>query len=351
MAYYESHTHSAQYSNDAGATWIDFTSYVEAFTTHHGYQADRGTADISCYVYPSGLAENDLVILYIDDVLVFNGRMARPSLHYAGNSAVIACEDVMANLSYPWGGEGTDPELDEQFNRVYDDQVVSAIITNYCEAMGVDVSLHDIEDSTWNPCQIAPVVLRVGQTPLSQIREWDEIEGAWTASRNNGAITRRAIAIDPHTWFAADEGDNIISADRTPLGTESITNRWIVYGFEYEGGLIGGLGVGDFQLDNDNIPDPPKSRTRTVRSNFVQSDADALAFATAGVGRTNFPYDEDNITLLGNPNITIGLTMNISSSLLDHAGGPGSYRFIAEVSHRYGAGVGFETQVKCIRTE
>lgn len=352
MATLETHTHSAQYSADGGDTWIDFTAYVESFTTHHGYQADRGTAEISCYVYPSGLAENDLVILYIDDTLVFNGRMARPSLHYAGNSAVISCEDVLANLSYPWGGEGTDPELDEQFNRVYDDQVVSAIITNYCEAMGVPVELHDIEDSTWNPCQIMPVVLRVGQTPLSQIREWDEIEGAWTASRANGAITRRMVAVDPDAIEAhATEGDNIISADRTPLGTESITNRWIVYGFEYEGGLIGGLGVGDFQLDNENIPDPPKSRTRTVRSNFVQSDADALAFATAGVGRTNFPYDETNITLLGDPAITIGQTIQIDSALLDHAGDETSLRFIAEVSHRYGAGVGFETQVKCIRTE
>ncbi len=55
---------------------------------------------------------------------------------------------------------------------------------------------------------------------------------------------------------------NVISAERTPRGTDSIENRWIIDGFEWEGGRIGGVGVGDFQLDNANIPDPPKSPDR-----------------------------------------------------------------------------------------
>ena len=258
----------------------------------------------------------------------------------------------MANLSYPWGGEGTDPELDEMFNRVYESQAVSEIITNYCEALAVPISLHDIATSLWNPCQLVPVILRVGQAPITHIREWDSIEGTWTATRNNGAITRRPLAIDPFSVsFTATEGDNIISSERTPRGTDSIENRWIIDGFEWEGGKIGGVGVGDYQVDNANIPDPPKSRSRRLRSNFVQSDADALLFATAGVTRTNFPYDETHLTLLGDPNITIGQTGQIDSALLDHAGDSGSLRFVADVAHRYGAGVGFETQVTCIRTE
>lgn len=353
MTRHEIHTHQAFRSEDAGLSWIDFSSSVETIATHHATTADRGTAQINCTVYPSGLAVEQLIALFIDSELVFNGRVARPALHYVGQSVVIECEDVMANLSYKWGGEGLDPELDELGSRVYTDgALVSAIITNYCEALAVPVSLHDIADSTWSPCLIFPVTLRVGQQPITHIREWDEVEGCWTASRNNGAITRRPIAIDAGAVaFTATEGDNIISADRTPQGTESITNRWVVYGFEYEGGTFGGLGVGDYQLDNSNIPDPPKSHTRIVRSNFVQDDADSLTFATRGVGRTNFPYDETNLVLLGDPTITIGVTCQIDSVSLDHAGDSTSLRFVAEVSHRYGAGVGYETSVKCIRTE
>lgn len=343
----ESHTHSCQYSSD-GTTWHDFSSYVEHFETHHGITADRGTVSISCYEYPTGLAENDYLICYIDGDLVFNGRVARPALHYFGNSVVIEGEDIMANLTNPWGGEGTDPELDAQFNRVYENQAVSEIITNYCEAMAVPVNLHDIQTSSWTLGTIYPVTLRVGEAPINHIREWDEIEGCWTATRNNGAITRRPLAYAGSPDVTATEGDNIISADRTPQGTESIINRWIVYGFEYEGATIGGLGVGDYSLPNSNIPTPPTSRTKTIRSNFVESDADALAFATAGVDRTNFPYDETNLVLLGDTSITIGQTIQIDSAELDHAS---DNRFIAEVAHRYGVGIGYETSVKCIRVE
>ena len=345
-----SHTHSCQRSEDDGATWIEFGDLVEGFSTHHGYQADRGTASINCADYPAGLAVNQLIVLYIDGDLVFNGRVARPALHYYGNSVVIECEDVMANLSFPWGGEGTDPELDALFNRVYTSQTDGAVITNLCEAMAVPVSLHDIQDSGWTLGTIYDVVLRVGQTALQLVRQIDEIACYWTASRNNGAITRRPIAVGTAD-FTATEGVNIISADRTPQGTESIINRYIVYGFEYEGAAIGGIGVGDYSLTNSNIPTPPTSHTGTVRSNLVESDADALAAATRLVGLHNFPYDETNLTVLGDTGVTIGQTIQIDSAELDHAGDSTSLRFAAEVSHRYGVGVGFETQIKCIRTE
>lgn len=343
----EAYAHSCQYSSD-GESWEDFSSYVEGFTTHHGHTADRGTISISCYAYPSGLAENDYLVCFIDGSLVFNGRVARPALHYIGNSVIIEGEDIMANLANPWGGEGEDPELDELFSRVYEGQAVSGIITNYCEAMAVPVELHDIEDSAWIVGTLYPVTLRVGQAPTTHIREWDEVEGCWTATRNNGAITRRPLSVGSAD-FTATEGDNIISSDRTPRGTESIINRWVVFGFEYEGATIGGFGVGDYQLDNENIPDPPKSRTKVLRSNFVETDEDALAFATAGVDRTNFPYDETNIVVLGDTSITIGQTGQIDSTALDHAGDDTSLRFAADVEHRYGVGVGYETSVKCIR--
>jgi hypothetical protein len=344
----ENHTHSCQYSED-GSTWLDFSSYVESFTTHHGYQSDRGTCSINCYAYPSGLANNDYVVCYIDGVMVFNGRMARPALHGHSNSVVIECEGRGANLANPWGGEGTDPELDDLMNRVYESQTTRAIITNLCEAMAVEVNMHDILGDNETRGTILPVTVRVGQTPWSIIRGesgLDEIRGSWTAETKNGAITRRYVENAVSADFDAIEGDNIISCDRTPQGTESIVNRCIVYGFEYEGATFGGLGVGDYYQANSNIPDPPKSRTRVIRNSYVESDAEALAMATAWVDRHNFPYDETNIVLLGNTSIDIGQTVEITSTEWDHAG---DLRFIADVSHRYGVGVGYETQVKAIR--
>ncbi len=346
----ESHTHSCQYSSD-GTTWTDFSSYVEHFETHDSITADRSTVSISCYEYPSGLAEDDYLVCYIDGATVFNGHVARPGLHYFGNSVVIEGESVMANLANPWGGEGTDPELDALFNRVYENELVSDIITNYCEAMAVPVSLHAIDVSTWTLGTIYPVTLRVGEAPINHIREWDEIEGCWTATRKNGAIYRQTLAYAGSPDFTATEGDNIISADRTPRGTESIVNRWIIYGFEYEGATIGGIGVGDYALPNGNIPDPPLSRAKIIRSNFVETDADALAFATAGVDRTNFPYDETNLVLLGDTSIDIGQTCRIDSAELDHDGTSAADRFVAEVVNAYGVGVGYETRIKCIRVE
>jgi hypothetical protein len=209
----EQHTHSCQYSSD-GSTWADFSSYVVGFTTHHAIDADRGTVEIRCTEYPSGLAENDYLICYIDGDLIFNGHVARPARgYYTEADTTIYGEDISANLSYPWGGEGTDPELDADFNRVYSSQDDGAVIANFCEAMGVPVSLHDIESSGWTLGTIYDVVLRVGQNAWSLIREIDSLAFYWTAGTNNGAVTRRPLSVDPgDIAFTATEGTNIISA-------------------------------------------------------------------------------------------------------------------------------------------
>jgi hypothetical protein len=294
------------------------------------------------------------VVCYIDGTTVFNGKMARPALHYFGNSVVIECEGRGSYLANPWGGEGTDPELNELFERVYENQTTGAIITNVCEAFSVEVSMHDIVDDGVTRGTIYPITLRVGQDGWSLIRGengLDEIRGYWTAETKNGAITRRLLAYAGSPDFTATEGDTIISSDRTPRGTESIVNRSIWYGFEYEGATIGGIGVGDYAEANANIPTPPTSRTKVIRNNFVESDAEALAAAQLYVGRHNFPYDETNLTLLGDPSIDIGQTVRIDSAELDHDGTSASDRLIAECSHRYGVGVGYETAIKCIRVE
>lgn len=346
----ERHTHSCQWSSN-GSTWTDFSGVVLGFTTSHAIDADRGTVEIRCAQYPSGLAANDYLICYINGDLVFNGHVARPARgYYVETDTTIFGEDISANLANPWGGEGTDPELDALFNRVYTAQDDGAIITNLCEAMAVPVSLHDIESSAWTLGTIYDVVLRVGQTPWSLIREIDSLAFYWTAGANNGAVTRRPLSVDPgDVAYTAEEAVNILSANRNPRGPESIINRCIVYGFEYEGGTVGGIGVGDYSVVNSDIPDPPKSRTTTIRSNLVEDDTKALAVATDYVAHHNFPYDETNLVVLGDTSLTIGQTWQIDAPSLDHAGDSTSLRLVAQLSHVYGAGTGYEVSARLIR--
>jgi hypothetical protein len=344
----ESHTHSCQRSSD-GSSWTEFGAYVEHFETHGNYQADRQTVDISCYVYPSGLAENDYVICYVDGVAVFDGRMARPALHGYGQSVVIQCEGRGAYLAKKWKGDGVDPELDALFNRVYESVDDAEIIVNLCTTAGVELSKQLINSSSITRGTIYPVTLRTGETYWSIIRGdqgLDEPVGYWTAERKDGVIFRGPIALGSPA-FTADETDNIISIDRTPLGTESIENRCIYYGFEYELLSIGGIGVGDYSEANSNIDG---YNPRIFHTNIVESDAEALAAATSYVVRHNFPYDETRIVLLGDTSIDIGQTVRIDAPVsADHDGTSAADRFIADVVHAYGVGVGYETRIIAIR--
>lgn len=345
----ESHTHSCQYSSD-GTTWLDFSSYVEHFETHHAYQADRGTVDISCYAYPSGLAENDYVICYIDGVAVFDGRMARPALHGVGNSVVIQCEGRGAYLAKKWKGDGVDPELDVLFNRVYENEDDAEIIVNLCTTAGVELSKQLINSSGVTRGTIYPVTLRTGETYWSIIRGdqgLDEPPGYYTCELKTGILFRGPIALGSPA-YTPTEYDNIISVDRTPQGTESIENRCIYYGFGNETyPEFGGIGVGDYSEANSNIDG---YNPRIFHTNMVESDADALASATGYVLRHNFPYDETNIVVLGDTSLDLGQTVRIDApDTADHDGTSASDRFIAEISHRYGVGVGYEVAIKCIR--
>lgn len=350
----QSHTHSVQYNHstiDDGTGMTDISGVVISFVTHHDIEAECGTCELTLSSYPSGIVVNDHFVINIDSDLIFNGRLARPAVQYFDNWTFYL-EDVGANLKFLWGGEGSDPELDALLNRVYENTTDDEYIVNIFEALGGPVSLHSIP-TTLNPlATIYPLTHRVGQSGWTHIRGdqgIDIIFGMWTSTTNDGVLRRAPLETAGTGDFTAYEGSNILmGSSRSPLGTESIINRFIVYGFEYEGATIGGVGVGDYSLTNSNIPTPPTSHTRIIRNNLIEDDATALACATLQVGLHNFPYDETNLILLGDTSITIGQTVEIDAPGLDH--NP-DLRFVATAEHHYGAGVGYEVHCKCIRTE
>ena len=357
MTTFSTPTFSVQYNHstiDDSSSMTNISSYVTGIATHHAHDADCGTCTLTMHAYPSGFAENDHVVVTINSATVFNGRMARPAVQYY-DTWQFSCEDLGANLAFLWGGEGTDPELDALKNRVYTSQTDGAIITNIAEAMAVPVSLHSITDAGKTLATVYDIVLRVGQSGWSLIRGdqgIDVIFGYWTACNKLGVIKRSALAPAGSADFTAVEGTNILlGSNRQPLGTESIINRYIVYGYDTELGTIGGVGVGDYALSNSNIPTPPTSHTATIRNPLIEDDTQALATATLQVGLHNFPYDETNLVLLGDSSIDIGQTVSITSTTgpakLDHSG---DKRFVAAVEHIYSASTGYITKVKAIRT-
>jgi hypothetical protein len=340
---------------DDGTGMTDMSSVVLSIVTHNDIDAACGTAEITCSSYPSGLVVNDHIVLTIGGHLIFNGRLARPAVQYYGQW-VFYCEDIGANMSFKWGGEGTDPELDALDDRVYSNTTDDALIVNVFEALGGPVSLHSIP-TTLNPLATDfDITLRVGQDGWSLIRGdqgIDIIYGMWTATTNDGVLRRGPLSYADSPDFTAVEGTNILlGSGRSPQGTGSIVNRYIVYGYDNEFGTIGGVGVGDYSLPNSNIPTPPTSYCKTIRNSLIENDATALACATIQVTLHNFPYDQTDLVLLGDTSITIGQTVAITSMggpmKLDHNG---DLRFVASCSHIYNAQVGYQTHVKCIRTE
>lgn len=346
----ERHTHSCQYSSD-GSTWVEFGQYVVGITTHHDDAADRGTVEIKCTVYPSGLAENNYLVCYVDGDTVFNGRVARPARNYYTEADMtVYGEGRGAYLAKNWKADGVDPYIDAAFDRVYTNMEDGAIITNLAEAAGVEVSMHIIQSSGILRGTIYDVILKAGQAFWSLIRGdqgMDVIAGYITFEDVPGRIVRAPYNVDPLTIAdTAAEGTNILTATRTPRGTESIYNRAIVYGLEYEGATIGGIGVGDYSLPNSNIDG---YNPLVLRTNMVESDSDALASATQIVNHNNFPKDEANITVIGNTGANVGQTWQLNSATLDYANDSSSLRWCAAVSHNYGSGVGFETALKFTR--
>lgn len=346
----ERHTHSCQYSAD-GSSWTEFGDYVVGLVARHSTRADRGTVEIRCTDYPAGLAENDYLLCYIDGEKVFDGRVARPARNYYTEADMtIYGEGRGAYLAKNWKADGVDPYIDGAFDRVYSNMEDGAIITNLAEAAAVEVSMHEIQSSGIVRGTIFDVVLRPGQAFWSLIRGeqgMDEPAGYITFEDERGVIVRKPYIVEPlSVSITATEGTNILTGSRSPQGTESIYNRCIYYGIEYENGTVGGIGIGDYSLPNSNIDG---YNPKVIRTNMVESDSDALASATQFVAHHNFPYDETNVTLLGTTAARVGQTWQIDSATLDHAGDSTSLRWAEDVTHAYGVGVGYETQGKLVR--
>lgn len=323
----------------------DETSRLVAVSTSHSIFQDCGTAIIHLNA-DLAASENELPIaLYANSELIFNGTTRRSTYPYYKDTFAFACTDVMQNTTRPWGGAGTDPELDALLNRVYTNQTADAVKVNLMECMAVDVSLHVVDaPSTWTLGTIEPVVLRVGQTSLQLIRSLDELEGTWTATRGNGAIYNQRLVNTPAS-VTYTEGVDIIDADLELYGADTIINKCIIYGLQIAILYVGGPGVGEYAIVNSDVPDPPKYQTRVFRTNFVEDNTTAVDFAQRYVENHNFFHENGTLTIVGDEARVVGETIHITSDRLYFD----DDRFVAGVQHEYNKSNGWITKLNWIR--
>ncbi len=325
----------------AGGTSSTMSS-VESVTVQMGVDQDTATADVVVSSLPA-IDKQDRITVRAgwngSNTLIFNGLVSGRGGHLAARNFNIKCQCYMARLRHPWGnGEFT-----------YTSQLASAIVVNLIEKSGIDPSLHSVDVSTWLVATIEDLLLRdgtaditgsgVADVPLSIIREMDRVELCWTATRGNGAIYRKLIALDtPYATYTVGSPVRDIEWNDD---VEGIINKALVKGLQFSG-----LGVEDeFSATNSYLPSPVEYNAITVQSNLIEDDASltALDVATNYVTLYNHPPEFVTLTLDGDPDLQIGYTVTVNNSFL----GINKDYFVKSIEHRITSN-DFVTTAQCM---
>jgi len=317
-------------------------SSVELCTVQMGVDQDTATAEILVSSLPV-IDEQDRIVVSAgwngSTATIFNGLVSGLGGRLSSRNFTIKCQCYMARLRHPWGnGEYT-----------YTSQLASAIVVNLIEKSGIDPSLHSVDVSTWLVATIEDLLLRdgtadlsgsgVADVPLSIIREMDRVELCWTATRGNGAIYRKLIALTtPYDTYTVGSPVRDIEWNRD---VEGIINKALVKGLQFSG-----LGVEDeFSDTNAYLPSPVDYNTITVQSNLIEDDASltALDVATNYVTLYNHRPEFVTLTLDGDNALQIGYTATVNNSFL----GINKDYFVKSVEHRISSN-DFVTTAQCI---
>lgn len=325
----------------SGGTDTALTS-VEAVSIQMGVEQDTATAEIVVSSLPA-IDKQDRIVVNGgwngSTSLVFNGLVSGRSGRLSSRNFSIKCQCYMARLRHPWGnGEYT-----------YTSQLASAIVVNLIEKSGIDPSLHSVDVSGWTVATIEDLLLRdgtpdisgsgVADVPLAIIREMDRVELCWTATRGNGAIYRKPIALEtPYATYTV--GSPVRDIDWSD-DVEGIINKALVKGLQFSG-----LGVEDEYSDtNAYLPSPVDYNAITVQSNLIEDDVSltALDVATNYVTLYNHPPEFVTLTLDGDPDLQIGYTVTVNNSFL----GINKDYFVKSIEHRFTAN-DFVTTAQCM---
>lgn len=298
----------------------------------HGIDQSNGQATIVLASEPANL-EGAIVVVNAGyngvTQQIFYGSATGVTWDYWPTGVAIDCRDRMERLRYEWGGT----------ERTYTSTTEGSVIQNLVEAMGIDSSVTSIEDTGMTVGVTQAVRFQRGAVFLNWIREMDELCGAATFTRGDGAIYRRTVDTGTVTWYY-EQGLNINHIQRT-RAIDGIYNAVQVDGLTYEG-----LSVSAFiGTANSDIPDPPGTIAYRVQSNYVETDTRATIVATTLLDRKNFRPEAYTLTAVGNPLIEVGHTIEVT---VDAWGLFGSALFVTAREHSISAG-GFITTINAAR--
>ncbi len=326
----------------AGGTTTPMTG-VESCSVQMGTDQDTAMAEIVVSSLPVGIAEQERIVISAgwngSTATIFNGLVSGIGGRLSSRSFSIKCQCYMARLRHPWGnGE-----------YAYTSQLANAIVVNLIEKSGIDPSLHSVDISTWLVATLEDLLLRdgtadisgsgVADIPLSIIREMDTVELCWTATRGNGAIYRKPIALDtPYATYTQGSPVRDIEWNRD---VEGIINKALVKGLQFSV-----IGVEDeYSAANAFLPVPVEYNSTTVQSNLIEDDNSltALQVATNYVTLYNHRPEFVTLTLDGDNALQIGYTAAVNNTFL----GINKSYFVKSVEHRISSN-DFVTTAQCM---
>jgi hypothetical protein len=300
----------------------------------HGIDQSNGQATVVLDSEPANL-EGAIVVINAGyngvTEQIFYGSASGVTWDWWPRGVAIDCRDRMERLRYEWGGT----------ERTYTSTTEGSVIQNLVEAMGIDSSVTSIVDTGMTVGVVEAVRFQRGANFLNWIREIDNLCGAATFTRSDGAIYRRVVDTDT-TDYTYTQGTNILSIKRN-RALDGIYNGVQVDGLTYEGLTVTAF-VG---TANSDIPSPPGTVALKVQSNYVETNARATICATTLLDRHNYRPESYTLSVVGNPLIEVGHTLSVTAGSVGISSGTALY--VTAREHAISADQGFLTTITAAR--
>jgi hypothetical protein len=216
--------------------------------------------------------------------------------------ALIAAVGFLGRLDQEWGGGEYE----------YTAQTSDEIVRNLIEKSALPSSLHEIDNSTWDPTTPVSVFLKDRDNPLQLLRSIVNQELRWVSEHSNGAIYSYPIAIGSSVASFNDSTPEItITRDRSRRG---LRNKVIVTGLRDS---IGTELIGEDSASSIFVLSPQDYWTLDFNAPLIQDQTQADLIATRALEIYNVRPEYGSVITLLDDGVEPGDTITLTSSYCD----------------------------------
>jgi hypothetical protein len=216
--------------------------------------------------------------------------------------ALISAVGFLGRLDQPWGGGEYE----------YTAQTSDEIVRNLIEKSALPSSLHEIDNSTWDPTTPNSIFLRDNDNPLQLLRSIVDQELRWVSEHSNGAIYSYPIAIGTSVATFNDSTPEItITRDRTRRG---LRNKVIVTGQRDSLGLEL---MGEDSATSPFVLSPQDYWTLDFNAPLIQDQMQADLIAARALEIYNVRPEYGSVITLLDDGVEPGDTITLTSSYCD----------------------------------